>query len=249
MDLPKTNEKLKEKLLKQEQNMINSRQIAERKAEAAQELTEDEKHTIELIGFIKKSKAPALISYIKKNKLSPDFELKPSSEYATTPTLLHCATYNNIPYITQVLLNNLKANPCIKNDLGKTPFELTSNKEIKKIFQIARYNLGEVYCNWVEDAHVNLPAKSKEEFLDEEEKLKSKEENDKKLLHEKELQAYQKEIATERVAKYGTGKSLGNVMTSISNQSMLNQLSDEQKMRLMREQRARAAEARMNRKN
>lgn len=205
--------------------------------------TEDEQHTEKLISFIQKSKAPLLISYIKKNNLDVNITLQPSSEYHHTPTMLHYASSHGLKHMVLVLLSTLKADPTITNNVGKTAWDLASDTMVKETFQLARYNLGESFTDW-EQSHVS-GALSAEQIDERHKKIALEEEKEKKDLIEKELQAAKERIKEEKDAKRGPGMKLGAASSNV--QINLNSLTDDQRMRLMREQRARAAEARMKR--
>lgn len=85
--------------------------------------------------------------------------------------------------------------------------------------------------------------KSREEV---EEILKKKEDESREKLrelHEKELETARKQFAESHDKKFGRGKTLGGFKET--EQHKLDSLTPQQKMRVMREQRARAIEARM----
>ncbi|KAH3900717.1 related to Protein VMS1 [Saccharomycodes ludwigii] len=213
------------------------------------------KHTKELIQLVKKSKIPLLISYLKKNNLGIDFALQPLDQYrSTTPTLLHYAAANGLKNVIYILLNTLKADPTIKNLHGKVAADLASNLETQQMFQLARNSLGEEHCNWDTDAHVGVPLtrehidKEKEELKKQEEehmneqlaKIKLEQENLKRENYIK------KGVVEQRLGSDKASKKVNSIELAPSNvQQTLNSLNPEQRMRLMREQRARAAEARM----
>lgn len=240
-DMPKSNEKLKKRLQKQRDNLKNSQQQHSKKPEEIV-LDENDKHSNELIGFLKKSKAPMLVNYIHKNNLTSNHELSPKDQYVHNPTLLHFASSQGLSHMVQVLMVNLKADPTISNQFGKTPFELAGNTATRRAFQIARYSLGEDYCDW-QLSKVGSP-KSKEEVEREQKEEQKKIDEDKKKMIEDEL-AKRTEMEQKK-PKYSSGGTLGSgkVPSSLTETSGL---SEQQKMRIMREQRARAAEARMKR--
>ena len=72
------------------------------------EKSEEEKHTENVIAYLQKSKAPLLISYLKKNKLDVNFELKPESEYQSTPTMLHFSSQNGLKPVSYTHLDVYK---------------------------------------------------------------------------------------------------------------------------------------------
>ncbi|KAL3241653.1 Vms1p RNJ42_02767 [Nakaseomyces bracarensis] len=223
------------------------------KKDIQKELTEEEKHTEEVITLLKKSRAPLLIAYLRKNKLDPNFILMPETKYSITPTMLHFASNNGLKQMVTILLTTIKCDPTIKNELGKTAWDLTRNVGVQHSFQKARYSLGEEYTNW-EEAHVGEPL-SKEQIeemernKDEKEKLERQELMKKELEHVKELQRQEKAARIDEIElRRGKGSRLNSAnapgLMKVSEQN-LNSLSEDQKRRLMREQRARAAEARM----
>ncbi|CDK26436.1 unnamed protein product [Kuraishia capsulata CBS 1993] len=239
LDVPKSDEKRKQRLLKERESLLKSTQTG-RQSPVKVELSVDEKHTAEIAGFIKKSKSPALISYMKKNAISPEFQLKPESLYHNTPTMLQFAAANGSAHIVRTLLTNLKADATAKNQSGRTAYDLCLNKATKQVFQIARNDLGESFCDWAE-AHVDQPL-SKEEVDKANREAKEEEERQKQDLIKEELAKKALEDEENRKAKFGPPKVL--VGASLS-QINLQSLTPEQRMKVMREQRARAAEARM----
>lgn len=196
-------------------------------------------HTRELIALLKKSKAPLMINYLKKNDLGVDFTFTPESQYANAPTALHFAALQGLHHMVRVLLQTLKADPTIENTFGKTAAQISSTSQTKYAFQIARHTLGESFCEW-QRARVG-PARSSEEVAKEEEQQKKHAQELNKKLIEEEL-AKKTELELKKPTISSNGRLGERVLTGVSDTSGL---TDQQKMRLMREQRARAAEARM----
>lgn len=196
-------------------------------------------HTEEIVTLIKKSKVPLLVNYLKKNSLDANFKLTPEMKYANTPTPLHFAASQGLHHMVKALLVNLKADPTHQNLFGKTAAQVSSTATVKSTFQIARSTLGEDYCDW------NLakvgPAKTSSEVAEEEEAEKAQRQKESRKLIEEEL-AKKTELEMKKPTYSSNGTVGGGKMPPISSTSGL---SDAQKMRLMREQRARAAEARM----
>lgn len=240
-DMPKSNEKLKKRLQKQRDNLKNSQQQNARKSEQTV-LSDKDKHSDELTSFIKKSKAPMLINYIRKNNLSANFELSPSEQYVHYPTLLHFASSQSMTHMVHVLLVNMKADPTLTNKFGKTPFELAGNTATRRAFQIARYSLGEDYCDWKKSKVGNPKSKDEVDKEQKEEQKKIEQEN-KKAIEEELAKRTEMELRKPTISSGGTvgGNKLTNPLEDISG------LSAQQQMRIMREQRARAAEARLKR--
>ncbi|CAH2352523.1 protein Vms1p [[Candida] railenensis] len=237
LDIPKEDSKLKKKLQQQKEQIKNS--IIQKK-QAKVELSPEELHSTELINLLKKSKAPLLINYIKKNNLSPNMSLEPKSQHIHAPTLLHYASSHGLSHMVQILLINLKADPLLKNDSHRSAVELAANPTTRKAFQIARNSLGEDYCDW-DTAKVG-PPKTKDEIQQEEKEEQEQISKEKKRLIEVEL-AKKTELEL-KIPRISGGGVLGGSNGNVSMNANLSGLSDQQKMRLMREQRARAAEAR-----
>ncbi|KAI5967468.1 hypothetical protein KGF57_000361 [Candida theae] len=185
----------------------------------------EDKQDEEIITILRKQKAPKLLKWVKDNQIDVDtYRIAPGS-YAQSTTLLHYASSNGLAHMIQILLVNLKASPQVQNTNGRYPAEV-ANKDTKRAFQIARNKLGESYCDW--DKAKVPPPKSKEEF-DEEDRAKVESE---RLMKQKLLEAE----ASKETAKGSSIKSFKNDLAG---------LSEEQRLKFMREQRARAAEARL----
>lgn len=246
MDVPKSDKKAFEMKRKQQEHLARSKEQKQKKTKTSDSGSEEDKITKQLISLLKKSKAPSLIAYIRKNGISVNFRLSPESEYnRTTPTMLHYAAHSGLNRMCQVLLVNLKADPTIESERGRTAFEISADEKTKYTFEVARNALGEDYCDWEKSARVP-EAKSQEEV---EEVLKKKEEESREHLrkiHERELENARKQISESHDKKFGKGKTLGAFKET--EQKKLDSLTPQQKMRVMREQRIRAIEARMKAK-
>ncbi|KAM3125429.1 hypothetical protein CJJ07_002938 [Candidozyma auris] len=233
VELPKVTKKAPEKALE-------ASRVQRKTPSPKPELSGSDKHTKELIDLLKKSRAPLMINYLKKHNLSADFEFTPANQHAYTPTPLHYASSQGLHHMVQVLLVNLKADPTKVNSVGKTACQMNSNSAVKKAFQIARHTLGEDFADW-KAAKVG-PPKSKEEFAQEEEQQKKQQEAENRRLIEEEL-AKKTEMELKKPT-FSSGGTLGG-KTVQSRLSETSELTEQQKTRLMREQRARAAEARI----
>ncbi|CCG25721.1 hypothetical protein CORT_0C03470 [Candida orthopsilosis Co 90-125] len=186
-----------------------------------------DKQIEEVLSILRKQKAPRLLKWVKDNQIDVDTYRIDTSAYAQAPTLLHYASANGLSHMIQILLINLKASPLVQNRAGRYPAEL-ADQNTKRAFQIARYKLGESHCDW--DKAKVLPARSKEEF-DDEDRVKEEEER----------------LAKQNLLKAEASKEVRNTSSMKSNQNDLTGLNEEQRLKLMREQRARAAEARLKR--
>ncbi|KAL6946365.1 hypothetical protein ACO0RG_000512 [Hanseniaspora osmophila] len=200
--------------------------------------------TKEVIQLLRKAKAPLLIAYLRKNKLDVNFPLQPQDQHgATTATMLHYASYHGLKNMVYILLNTLKADPTVQNTAGRVAADMTNKQDVKQAFQMARHTLGESYANWDVDAHVGPPLTREmlESMQTEKQQAESKDLKDK-------LEAAKKIIQQEKEEKMKNENKVGSGVPLQSNnlQQTLNSLTPEQRMRYMREQRARAAEARMS---
>lgn len=195
-------------------------------------------HTEELIALIKKSRVPLLTSYLKKNGLDANFKFTPAVKYANAPTPLHYAASQGLHQMVRVLLVNLKADPTLQNLFGKTAAQVSSTTAAKSAFQVARNALGEDYCDWGQ-AKVGVAKTAEQIAKEEDEEKKMQNEQTRKLIEEELAKKTDLELKKPSFSSHGT---LGGKTGAIPSTSGL---SDAQKMRLMREQRARAAEARM----
>ncbi|CAK9439345.1 uncharacterized protein LODBEIA_P35120 [Lodderomyces beijingensis] len=185
----------------------------------------------ELVNALKKQKAPLFMKLVKEKSIEVDAFLLSEID-PNTPTLLHYAAANGFPYMIQILLMNLKASPLVPNKAGRVPAELC-DLSTKRAFQIARSKLGEDYCDW--NAAKVGAARSKEDF-DSEDRRK-----------EQEIKLEKQKLIQEQLEKEGTKGKTDETTHARSVSSNLNvkSLSADQRARLMREQRARAAEARL----
>ncbi|QLQ80450.1 hypothetical protein HG537_0D04500 [Torulaspora globosa] len=203
--------------------------------------TLEEQHTEQMLQYLKKGKAPLLLAYMRKHKVDVDFRLAPLSKYSVTPTMLHVASQQGLKQMVTILLCNMKCNPCLLNSTGKTAWDLAKDAKVKRAFQLARYKLGEDYTDWLK-SHVAEPL-SREQIEELEREETEREDKETRTAIEQELKAVKEKRKTEVEARRGQGRTLESAGMSVS--PNLNSLSEDQQRRLMREQRARAAEARM----
>ncbi|KAI0388955.1 hypothetical protein F5Y17DRAFT_450958 [Xylariaceae sp. FL0594] len=226
---------------------------------AVPELTEEEEtaqlHTSQLQAFIRRSKLPALLSYLKTNELSPDFQFHPvdSQQNHHAPTPLHLASSQNSAPLVSGLLLKAGANPTIKSPEGKTAFELAGDRATRDAFRIARDELGESAWDWDAAAHVPPPLKRAEaEERERREKAeKDRKEAERRAAEEVRLQREGPKIAADGNKSGGKGRSILDSGVRRSAQEIREQeargLTPEQRMKLDRERRARAAEERLRR--
>lgn len=233
---------------KKKDEMINkSRESKKVENKGHEELV---KLTNEAISILKKSKAPALIMFMKKNKnkFNVNTLLEPQEQYKTTPTLLHWASKKGHSFMVQTLIVQLKADPTILNTIGRTAYEVAFDKEIRYSFKLSRNILGEdCGIDW-ESSQIGEPMTKKqvEEAIEKtknNEAQKLKQENDEiKQQHESIVEAF-KDKESAKIIK--TAVLAGPGIHRVTEEQKLSGLSEMQKMKLLREQRFRAIEARL----
>lgn len=210
-------------------------------------------HTTQLQALIRRSKAPALLSYLTGNALPPNFPFHPASTQQNhhAPTPLHLAASTNSPAVVLALLAKAAANPELPNADGKPAFDLAGDRPTRDAFRIARHDLGEARWDWAA-AHVPPPLSRAE--------AERREERDR--LEGERAEAVRRSAETERLAKEAmasgsggpgkraTGKALGTGVDKTGAEKREEEargLNPEMRARLERERRARAAEERMRR--
>ena len=209
-------------------------------------------HTSQLQALIRRSKAPAILSYITTNSLSPDFHFHPAASQQNyhAPTPLHLAASTNSPAVVLALLSKAATNPEIPNGEGKFAFDLAGDRATRDAFRVARHELGETRWNWTA-SHVPSPISKAE--------ADKREEHDRREVDQAE--AAQRKAETERLAKEAlisgsgqqgrrpTGKALGAVDKTDAErrEEEARGMTPEMRAKLERERRARAAEDRIRR--
>ncbi|KAI0848202.1 hypothetical protein F5Y00DRAFT_239421 [Daldinia vernicosa] len=222
----------------------------------APKLTEEEEtallHTSQLQAFIRRSKLPALLSYLKSNDISANFLFQPadSPQNYHAPTPLHLAANQNSAPLVLGLLVKGAADPTIENGEGKTAFELAGDRSTRDAFRVARDELGEIKWDW-EAARVP-PAMKKEEAEKRDERERKEDERkeaERRRAEEQRLKNEGPKVPDSN--SKGRGKSLLDSGTKKSAQEKREEevrgLTPEQRMKLDRERRARAAEERLRR--
>ncbi|KAI6780004.1 uncharacterized protein J7T54_007480 [Emericellopsis cladophorae] len=204
-------------------------------------------HTSQIQAFVRRSKVPALLLYLKNNNVSADFELRPPEQNHHAPRPLHLAAAQNSPAMVLGLLARGGANPGLENREGKMPFELAGDRATRDAFRVARSELGETSWAW-DDAKVP-PAMTKAEAdsRDEREKQEaSQKEADRRKAEEDKLR--REPGAADRNAAKAKVNALAAGLTKTPQERREEEsrgLTPEMRMRLERERRARAAEARL----
>lgn len=207
-------------------------------------------HSTQLTALIRRSKAPAVLSYLTTNSLSPDYTFTPPN--AHTPTLLHLAASSNSPPVVLALLTKSRANPTLTtSSQPKPPFELSGDRATRDAFRLARAELGEAVWDWAA-ASVPTPL-TKAEVTSREQREKESESKEEKDRREKEVQRLRLEEAERGAASTKQagrgGRNLGASVQMVLGRREEDErgLTQEGRMRLERERRARAAEERIKR--
>jgi hypothetical protein len=205
----------------------------------------DEKHSEELTAYIKRSRVPKLSLYLKQHCLPGNFLLKPSHKFESTPTLLHYAASEESPASVTALLTNFGGDPTLRNAAGRRPYDLAREQKTRDAFHMARTSLGESAWNWDAAGVGAALTRADIEARDAHERQQAIKER------QRQLDVLDREAETRKlertIYKHGAGKKLSSaVATGPSSQSGLDGLTPEARMRLERERRARAAEARLN---
>lgn len=213
-------------------------------------------HTSQIQGLIRRSRAPALLSYLTTHSLSPNFPFTPSTQpqHYHAPTPLHLAASSNLPAIVLALLTKAGADPTIRSGEGKPAFEIAGDRATRDAFRVARHELGEDKWGW-EDARVppglrreDMEGRNEREKAEAEKVEKERRQAEEERLKREEM-AKKAEAAEKDKVRRGTGRALGAVEKSGAEkrEEEGRGLSADVRMRLERERRARAAEERMRR--
>ena len=207
-------------------------------------------HTTQLQAFIRRSKVPALLSYLVTNSLSPNFLFYPPSAQANhhAPTPLHLASSINSPAVVLALLTKANADPSVVNTEGKPAFDLAGERGTRDAFRIARNELGEGKWDW-NAAHIPAAlSKAEADKREERERAEAgKAELERRKAEEDRLRS---EINVVDRGSKKAGIGLGAVEKTAEERREEDGRGMTPQMRMMveRERRARAAEARLGRR-
>lgn len=211
-------------------------------------------HTSQLQALIRRSKVPALLTYLSTNSLPADFRFHPSTSQAHhhTPTLLHFAASINSPLVVLALLAKANANPTITNSDGHPPFDLAGDRATRDAFRVARSMLSEARWDWAA-AHCGSPL-TKAEADQRAERDRAEAEKEEAHRRKAETEKLKREEvvegqASQQPGKKSAGKALGirEKTAEERREEEVRGLTPELRMRLERERRARAAEERIKR--
>ncbi|KAG8166794.1 hypothetical protein KVR01_002483 [Diaporthe batatas] len=206
-------------------------------------------HTQQIQALVRRSKLPALLSYIKTNSLEPNFRFQPSDVNHHAPTPLHLAAAQNAAALIVGLLARGGADPTLPNGEGKTPFELAGDRATRDAFRVARHEMGEGVWDW---EAAKVPPGMKKEEADQrgerERKEAERKEVERRKAEEERLKTQGPKV-NDSAKRKGGGVLGGSIEKSAEEkrQEEARGLTPEQRMRLERERRARAAEERLRR--
>lgn len=233
---------------------MNGKPSAPKPAKPSKEEEEALVHTTQLQGLIRRSKAPGLLSYVQTNTISPDFRFRPVDQNHHAPTPLHLAAASNSAACVTALLTKAGADPTIRNDDGKSAFDIAGDRSTRDAFRLARNMLGEDCWPW--DA-AGVPSALTQAEADKrtarEKEDKAAEEAAEKSRRQLEMERIRQEDAEKQSGKREQNFGKGHLMSRPQmtaeerRQEEARGMSEEMKVRLEREKRARAAEERMRR--
>ncbi|KAK3943136.1 hypothetical protein QBC46DRAFT_378311 [Diplogelasinospora grovesii] len=220
---------------------------------APPKLSEEEEtallHTSQIQAMIRRAKLPALLSYLQSSSLDANFRFQPpdTQQNHHAPTPLHFAAAQNSAPVVTGLLTRGGADPTVVNGEGKTAFELAGDRATRDAFRVARAELGEKAWDW---EAARIPAALQREEAERRTERERKENEAK--------EAERRKAEEERLRKEGPKvpdrPSRGGVLETAMQKTAQDKreeeargLTPEQRMRLDRERRARAAEERIRR--
>ncbi|EKV12401.1 Ankyrin repeat-containing domain [Penicillium digitatum] len=209
-------------------------------------------HTSQLQALIRRSKVPALMSYISNNSIPRSFTFTPadSPQNFRCPTPLHLAANLDASAVVTALLTKAESDPTVVNNEGRTPFELTGDRATRDAFRIARHDLGESKWDWEAAKVPSAVSKADAERRAEKERKAAEEEESNR--RKASLDRLKRE-EIEKAAKSRTTKSGSRTVGAIEKPAAERRdeetrgMTPEMRMRLERERRARAAEERFKR--
>ncbi|KAJ9155449.1 Ankyrin repeat and zinc finger domain-containing protein [Pleurostoma richardsiae] len=208
-------------------------------------------HTTQIQALIRRSKLPALLSYLKTNSVPPSFRFRPADQNHHAPTPLHLAAANNSAPLVLGLLTRGGADPALASDEGKTAFELAGDRATRDAFRVARHELGEGAWDWGAAGVPAAVSREEAERRGERERAEAeKREGERRRAEEERLRAEGPKVPPSSGAGAGRrGGVLGGVQKTAEEkrQEEARGLTPEQRLKLERERRARAAEERMRR--
>lgn len=208
-------------------------------------------HTSQIQALIRRSKVPALMSYLSNNSIPSSFTFTPadSTQNFRSPTPLHLAANLDAPAVVAALLTRAGADPTIANTEGRTPFELAGDRPTRDAFRISRHELGESKWDWAVAKVPSAVSKTDADSRAERERKAAEEEETSRRKFD--LERLKKEDAEREAHQRASkgGRALGAVEKTAAEKrdEETRGMTPEMRMRLERERRARAAEERFRR--
>lgn len=218
-----------------------------------------------VVDMARKGRLDALISFTEKHDSTWTEDLPEFVEESTvTPTLLHLASLSGQPQMVRWLLLDCRSDPTKLSPAGKTAYEIAATRSTRNVFRRCMNEHAEWY-KWESDARVPSGLTEEQETAEREKGKERKNRfKDKMKEREKEREAERERETAERIkreeaerdrkavelrAKPTNGpQKLGGAAAGYLKAQAKQQtagMSEDAKMRLERERRARAAEARM----
>lgn len=234
---------------------------AERSERPAPKLSEADEtaalHTMQIQAMIRRSRLPALLSYLKGNSLDANFKFYPTDagQNFHAPSPLHLAASLNNPVIVTGLMAKASASPEILNGEGKPPFDLAGDRPTRDAFRLARSRLlalsPPVVWDW-DKSHIPSPLTESdiETRRTQEAASLKKEEEERRQSEVERLNVEGPKVADSgplgKAAGRGRALALGVAKKTAQErrEEESRGLTPEMRMRLERERRARAAEER-----
>lgn len=207
-------------------------------------------HTSQLQALIRRNKAPAVLSYLKNNSLSPEFLFQPEETNTHAPNPLFFASSKSSAAVVLALLTKANADPTSFNGDDKVPFNLAGDRSTRDAFRIARHELGEDRWDWSKAQCP--PALSKADAEKREERVKAEEEkaeHERRKIETERLKREAAEDVKKEQGKKTSGRALGAVEKTGAEkrEEEARGMTPEMRTGLERERRARAAEERIRR--
>lgn len=224
--------------------------VVEAKVKPSKEEEAANLHSTQLQALIRRSKVPALLSYLVNNSLTPNFRFHPPSTQANhhAPTPLHLASSINNSAVVLALLTRAGGDPSGINVDGKTAFDLAGERATRDAFRVARSELGEEKWNW-NAAHIPAPlSKAEADQRDEDERAEAgRAELERRKAEEVRLRNEVK-VVDNGSKKIGRGVGAVEKTAEERREEDGRGMTPQMRMMVERERRARAAEARLGRR-
>lgn len=242
--------KAQEKQAKMKQLLEKSRM---KKIEVTKDMESERDNNPELeklVELVKQGKTQVLLTYLDKHPMDISTRLL-SGGSRHLPTLLHIASSNGHADLVSALLRELNADPTVKSDVGKTAYEIAKNKETRNVFRRCMCDLPDKWL-WLDEARVPSPLTREAELeqLEKERQKQQREMERKQKIEDERRKQEEEKLQKERMeAEEKKNRKMDPIAKALGGRDInIASMSPEARMRLEREKRARAAEARMARK-